>query len=129
MDERKAVVKYVIMFTSIPEQDAQVPAEVRGANYAEIYRWFQDNAAAISDSGAELQPITTATTVAYGEEGPVVADGPFSEAKEVIGGFSVIDVADLDAAIALVRTWPSLALPGTAVEIRPMVTDYSQFEQ
>ena len=56
-------------------------------------------------------------------------DGPFSEAKEVIGGFSVVDVPDLDAAIALVKTWPSLELPGVAVEIRPMVVDYTQFEQ
>lgn len=129
MDERKATVKYVIMFTSVPELDAQVPAERHEQNYAEIYRWFQKNDAAIADGGAELEPVTTATTVVYGADGPVVVDGPFSEAKEVIGGFSVIDVPDLDAAIALVRTWPSLSLPGTAVEIRPMVTDYSQFEQ
>ena len=39
---------------------------------------------------------------------PVVVDGPFSEAKEVIGGFSVIDVPDLDAALAMARSWPSL---------------------
>jgi len=41
-----------------------------------------------------------------------VVDGPFSEAKEVIGGFSMIDVPDLDAAIELTRTWPMLKLPG-----------------
>jgi hypothetical protein len=56
---------------------------------------------------------------------PVVVDGPFSEAKENIGGFSIIDVPDIDAAIALVKTWPSLELPGVAIEIRPMVEDYS----
>ncbi len=83
----------------------------------------------MAEGGAELQPVETATTVKYGESGAVVVDGPFSEAKEVIGGFSIIDVPDMDAAIALVRTWPSLSLPGSAVEIRPMVTDYSQFEQ
>ena len=53
---------------------------------------------------------------------PVVVDGPFSEAKENVGGFSVIDVPDLDAAIAIVKEWPSLGLPGVAIEIRPMVT-------
>ena len=41
-----------------------------------------------------------------------MVDGPFNEAKEVIGGFSVIDVADMDAAIALAKTWPHLELPG-----------------
>ena len=57
-----------------------------------------------------------------------MVDGPFSEAKEIVGGFSIIDVADMDAAIALTKSWPSLKFPGSAVEIRPMVEDYSQFE-
>jgi hypothetical protein len=121
--------KYVIMFTSNPELDAAVPPEKMQEDYTRIYRWFQENADKISDGGAELQPVETATTVKYSDNGVVVVDGPFSEAKEVIGGFSVIDVPDMDAAIALVRTWPSLDLPGSAVEIRPMVTDYSQFEE
>ena len=120
--------KYVIMFTSDPQQDAAVPAEDLQAEYAAIFQWYQDHDADIADGGAELMPIDTATTAKYGENGPVVVDGPFSEAKEVIGGFSIIDVPDMDAAIALVKTWPMLARPGTAVEIRPMVTDYSQFE-
>jgi hypothetical protein len=123
--------KYVIMFTSTPELDAAVPEERAQEVYGRIYEWFQTNGDKISDGGAELMPVTTATTVKHGPngDGPVVVDGPFSEAKEVIGGFSVIDVADLDAAIALVKTWPSLELPGVAIEIRPMVTDYSQFEE
>ncbi|MET1005252.1 MAG: YciI family protein, partial [Propionibacteriaceae bacterium] len=58
----------------------------------------------------------------------VVVDGPFSEAKENIGGFSIIDVPDIDAAIALVKTWPMLELPGNSVEIRPMVVDYSHLQ-
>ena len=121
--------KYVIMFTSNPVLDAALPPEVVQEDYARIYRWFEENADKIAEGGEELQPVETATTVKYSESGVVVVDGPFSEAKEVIGGFSVIDVPDMDAAIALVRTWPSLSLPGSAVEIRPMVTDYSQFEQ
>jgi hypothetical protein len=60
--------------------------------------------------------------------GGVVVDGPFNEAKEIVGGFSIIDVPDMDAAIALAKTWPFLELPGISVEIRPVVTDYSQFE-
>ena len=120
--------KYVIMFTSTPELDAAVPEERAKEVYGRIWDWFQTNADQIADGGAELLPVSTATTVKHGAEGPVVVDGPFSEAKEVVGGFSVIDVPDLDAAIALVKTWPSMELPGVAIEIRPMVTDYSQFE-
>jgi hypothetical protein len=122
-------VKYVIMFTSTPDLDAAVPPERAEEVYRRVYDWFGTHADQISDSGAELQPVTTATTVTHGGDAPVVADGPFSEAKEVIGGFSVLDVADLDAAIAIVKTWPMLELPGTSVEIRPMVVDYSHMEQ
>jgi hypothetical protein len=118
-----------MMFTSTPELDAAVPPERAQEVYNRVYAWFGEYDSKISDAGAELQPVETATTVKGGPDGPVVADGPFSEAKEVIGGFSVLDVADLDEAIAIVRTWPMLELPGTSVELRPMVTDYSQFEQ
>ena len=115
--------KYVIMFTSRSDLDDAVPAERQQAVYQQIFQWFEDNASAFADSGAELQPPSTATTVKADANGgePVVVDGPFSEAKESIGGFSIIDVPDLDAAIALARTWPSLTFPGVAVEIRPIV--------
>lgn len=121
--------KYVLMFVSDPDEDAKVPADVLEADYKKIYEWFGTNAEHIADGGAELLGKETATSVKYGTDGPVVVDGPFSEAKEVIGGFSIIDVADMDAAIALAQTWPSLRIPGTTVEIRPMVEDYSQFEE
>lgn len=117
--------KYVLMFTSRPEDDANIDPEAGQAVYKRIYQWFQDNADQIADGGAELLGVETATTV---KTGGVVVDGPFNEAKEVIGGFAVIDVPDMDAAVALARTWPALENPGVAVEIRPMVVDYSQFE-
>jgi hypothetical protein len=122
--------KYVLMFTSRPDLDDAVDPEHAQAVYKRIYEWFQEQGAAgrIADGGAELHPVTTATTVKHGDDGPVVVDGPFSEAKEVVGGFTVIDVPDMDTAIAVARSWPSLELPGVAIEIRPMVEDYSQFE-
>jgi hypothetical protein len=120
--------KYVLMFTSRPDLNASVDPELGQAVYKKVYEWFQENGDKFADPGAELLGIETATTIKHGDEGPVVVDGPFNEAKEVVGGFSVIDVPDMDAAVALVKTWPHLELPGVAVEIRPMVEDYSQFE-
>ena len=115
--------KYVIMFTSEPAQLDDVPAERLDAIYGEVYTWFDKYGPSFADGGAELQPVSTATTVKAGPDGgePVVVDGPFSEAKEVVGGFSILDVEDLDAAIAIARTWPYLALPGVSVEVRPIV--------
>ena len=121
--------KYVLMYASRPDLDAAVPPERQQEVYAAVYAWFGEHESSFVDSGAELLGPETATTVRVGESGErVVVDGPFSEAKENIGGFSIIDVPDLDAAIALVRTWPLLELPGNSVEIRPMVVDYSHLE-
>ena len=122
--------KYVLMFTNRPDLDAATPPEEWQQTYAAIFGWFTKHASVITDSGAELRGPETATSVKTGEHGEVVVvDGPFSEAKESIGGFSVIDVPDLDAAIAIVKEWPALGYPGVAIEIRPMVEDYSQFEE
>jgi hypothetical protein len=48
-----------------------------------------------------------------------VTDGPFVELKEVIGGFSLIEAPDIDAAAELAKGCPGLALGGT-VEVRPL---------
>lgn len=117
--------KYVLMFATDPSAQTEVDPQVAQEVYCRIYQWYGENAASIADSGAELLGPDTATTV---RSGGVVVDGPYSEAKEVIGGFSVIDVPDLDAAIALAKSWPALELPGVSVEVRPMVVDYSQFD-
>jgi hypothetical protein len=122
IEVKETSMKYVLMYTNRPDLDAAVPEERRNEVYQAIYGWFEKYAANFADSGAELQGRETATTVRTGNDGhPVVVDGPFSEAKENIGGFSVIDVPDLDAAIAMVKDWPALGAPGVAIEIRPIV--------
>jgi hypothetical protein len=120
--------KYVLMYTSRPDLDANADPEAAQALYKRVYEWFGENAEVLADSGAELLGVETATTVKHGDGGAVVVDGPFNEAKEVIGGFSVIEVPDMDSAIAVTKTWPMLDLPGVAVESRPMVEDYSHME-
>ena len=120
--------KYVLMYVSRPDLDAGASPEATQALYKRVYEWFGENAGVMADSGAELLGVETATSVKYGEDGPVVVDGPFNEAKEIIGGFSVIEVPDMDAAITVVKSWPLLDLPGGSVEIRPMVEDYSHME-
>jgi hypothetical protein len=47
---------------------------------------------------------------------PVITDGPFVEGKEVVSGYAEIEVADLDEALRMVRTWPGCPV----VEIRPL---------
>jgi hypothetical protein len=70
-------------------------------------------------SGAGLKDHTTATTV-RDEKGELsVTDGPFVESREVLGGFYVVDCADLDEAIAMARKIPMR--DGEGVEIRPLM--------
>jgi hypothetical protein len=115
--------KYVLMFCDTPELYGEVDEVAAKAVHEEIWAWFGEHDAAgrIADLGAHLQPVTTATTVKSRDGAPVVVDGPFSEAKEVVGGFTVIEVPDLDAALAMARTWPPLKFPGVSVEVRPVV--------
>jgi len=115
--------KYVLLFGGTMEGAEQLPdAERAGvmADYEKSSQWFEKyyrNGKVVG--GHELQGPSTATTVSRRNGKIVVTDGPFIESKEVIGGFAVIDVADLDEALAMAKEWP-----GT-VEIRPVV-DHSQ---
>ena len=67
-----------------------------------------------------LQPTATATSVRVRDGKPLVTDGPFAETREQLGGYYLIDAADLDAAIAIAARIPG-ARRGT-VEIRPVVS-------
>lgn len=66
-----------------------------------------------------LQPVATATSVRVREGKRLVTDGPFAETREQLGGYFLIDAADLDEAIAIAGRIPG-ARKGT-VEIRPVV--------
>lgn len=64
-----------------------------------------------------LMPRETATTVDHTGEEAVVTDGPFAESKEWLGGFWIIDVADLDEALRWAREGSRAC--GGKVEVRP----------
>jgi hypothetical protein len=69
-----------------------------------------------------LQPTQTATVVREdGAGGHLVTDGPYAETKEALGGFYIIEVSDLDAALAVAKRLPFFGRTGeAAVEIRPL---------
>jgi len=119
--------QYVMMFVDRPHLRQAVPPERLEKVYGEIYAWFEEQYAAgrIANGGAELQPPETATSVHAPDSGEageaVIVDGPFSEAKEVIGGFTVLEVPDHATAVSVARTWPGLKTPGVTVELRPAV--------
>ncbi len=66
-----------------------------------------------------LQPTSTATTVRVANGKTQVLDGPYADSKEQLGGFHIIDVPDLDAALSWAARCPT-ALHGV-VEVRPIM--------
>ena len=92
------------------------------AEMTKQYAEFGEDAAALIRGGAALYPTSTATTVRVqgGRGGDVVAtDGPFTETKEALTGFYLLECADLDEAIATAAKIPG-AWDG-AVEVRPVL--------
>jgi hypothetical protein len=112
--------KYVLLF-GLPAGSEVVsqPTEDQAAITGQVMQWWEKHSqAGTIVGGAKLQPTSTATTV-RGADKPIVTDGPYVEAKEVLGGFGIVEVENLDAALALAKTWPLLQF-GQSVEIRPV---------
>ena len=107
--------KYAFLFIDDGVDYQGSPTPEQQKVYSDIFKWFETNGSKITDGGAELQPTRTATTIRSRGDKRVVVDGPFVEAKESVGGFSVLELASKDEAVALAKTWP-----GYGVEIRPI---------
>lgn len=75
--------------------------------------------AGVMVGGNGLQPPPTATTLRLRNGAREVQDGPFADTKEQLGGYYVIDVPDLDSALAWAARCPSAAV--SAIEVRPVL--------
>ena len=98
------------------------------ADVSKDYMAFGEEAAPHLRGGAALYPTSTATTVRVkgGRGGEVVtSDGPYAETKEVLGGFYLVEAADLDEAIAIAAKIPG-AWDG-AIEVRPVISFEEEF--
>jgi hypothetical protein len=112
-------VKYVLLFVETEkfERDLEEMSQAdRDRAFELVGKWMADHADKII-GGNKLQPAHTATTVRLdqGSE-PLITDGPFVEGKEVVSGYTEIEVASLDGALRMVSTWPGCPI----VEIRPL---------
>jgi hypothetical protein len=92
-----------------------VTEEQRNEMYAR-YRAFGEQAGEKVLDGAELAPTRSATTVRIRDGETQVTDGPFTETKEALGGFYLLDCSDLDEAAKLAAQIPGAATG--AVELR-----------
>ena len=109
--------KYMLMFVGNDEEWESQPKAELEKNYGPIMSWWDELVkSGVVKGGEELKPQRTATTVRRVNGAMKVTDGPFVESKESVGGFALIEVEDLDKAIAVAKSWP-----GGDVEVRPIV--------
>ncbi|HEX3799978.1 MAG TPA: YciI family protein [Verrucomicrobiae bacterium] len=95
-----------------PEQIQTVLGEWKG--------WFEG---LMSDGRAKAgHPLENTGKVISGKKGRVVADGPYAEAKEAVGGFFFLEVESMDEAVAIAKQCPGLDY-GAIVEVRPVAAE------
>lgn len=106
--------KYLVILRNSPlKQEPPSPAQLQDM-YAAFHAWKEKFKANIVDMGAKLKPGGKIVTVSG------VTDGPFVEAKEIVGGFMTIAADTYDQAIEIATGCPGVIRPGSSIEIREM---------
>jgi hypothetical protein len=108
--------KYLVFLRSVPgKQEAPSPAQMQHM-HAAFNAWQEKFKGNIVDMGGRLRPggkILTASGV---------TDGPFAEAKEVVGGYMVVAAENYDGALAVARECPGVVRTVSTVEIREIAS-------
>lgn len=107
------------MLLAETETAGRLSAADREAWMTEVGVWYEkaSTSGTLVDSGHELDRPETARTIRAGG----VVDGPFIEAKEVLGGYTVLEADTIDEAVEFAATWPGIARGYITVEVRPVV--------
>ncbi len=114
--------KYVVLIYETP---ASFDARRQGEDSPYIAAWRTYYKALVEAGayvdGAPLKGVATATTIRLKDGKRYVQDGPFAEAKEQLGGFMILELPSLDAALNWAARCPAAATG--VLEVRPMDVD------
>ena len=109
--------RYLLLISA---DEGEAEAAMRAGAFAGFDAWLADlERRGVLRAHAGLHPSTTATTVRVRDGEVLLSDGPFIEGREQVGGFALVDCADLDEAIEIAAGHPATALG--RVEIRPVI--------
>lgn len=116
--------KYLLLINTPPTAD---PAGLELGCTVEDWMVFNkaiQEAGVVVDSHA-LADFTTATRVRVDQDGnrAITTDGPFAETREILGGYYVIDVPDLDVALDWAARCPG-SHEGGSIVVRPVASEY-----
>ena len=123
--------RYLLLIYGPPFDPSQATPEERAASMQE---WTDFTAGLVRsgamEGGEALEGPETATTVRLNGSDVMTTDGPFAETAEVLGGYYVLKVKDLDEAIGLAAVCPGAK--NGSIELRPIMEfgeDYQQAVQ
>lgn len=108
--------KYLFIQRSPPGNYQQPSPAQMQEMFAVFNVWKEKYKANILDMGGKLMPGGKILTAAG------VTDGPFVEAKEIVGGFMIVSAESYDRALEVAREGPGLMMPGSSIEIRELAT-------
>jgi hypothetical protein len=112
------VAQYLVLIYSDEKEWERAGPEISEIVVKE-HRNFQERNTGAVLGGHALEPTSTATTLRRDTSGAfAITDGPFAETKEALGGYYLIEAADLDEALAVAKQVPA---PFGGVEVRPIV--------
>ncbi len=112
--------QYMILIYSDEQAWADLPQDQLQAAYGEYLAYSQELVdAGVMRGGSELAPTSTATTITFRNGEYVTTDGPYAETKEQLGGYYLIEVENLDQALAWAKKCPG-AKAGH-LEVRPLM--------
>ncbi|MDD9932436.1 MAG: YciI family protein [Myxococcales bacterium] len=107
--------KYLFLYWNPPAPDQQPSPEEMQQMMAQWSGWKEKFADKVADMGDGLQH--DGRVLKNGQ----VTDGPYAEAKEIIGGFSIIQAASYEEALEVARECPITHMPEASIEIREMM--------
>jgi hypothetical protein len=108
----------VMVFAKVPADMSMDPTPEQLEAFAAMDRYTEELVAAgVFIAGAGLKPEAESKRIVDQGADRLIFDGPFTEAREVIAGFSIWEVKDMDEALAWARKAPNFGMG--AVEIRP----------
>lgn len=109
--------QYALLIYAEPGYTDALPEPERDAMVAEYEALAAEPRCTVS---AQLHPVETATCVRVVGGRTLMTDGPFADTKEVLGGVSIVEAANLDEAVEIASRVPAARLGGR-VEVRPVV--------
>jgi len=108
--------EYILLFRGSQWDRGLSPEEIQNV-MSQFMGWFER----LREEGKLRagQPLERQGKIVSGKKGRTVADGPFAESKEAIGGYFLLQVADLNEAVEIAQQCPILEY-GSTVEVRPV---------